>query len=77
MAKPMLPDWAHSYGKAHRMAKPRGISLAKPMGLYKAQSHGKSHWDIHDKSHGTKNCAFRCWVTWDENMYQEKKNPLW
>ena len=45
MAKPMLPNWAHSRGKAHRMAKPRGISLAKPMGQSKpkGQSHGKTH----------------------------------
>ena len=72
MAKPMLPDWAHSYGKAHRMAKPRGI-LGKTHGTIQGSItwqnplNGKSHWDIHGKNHGTKIVILD--VGWRQRQY--------
>ena len=67
MAKPMLPNWAHSRGKAHRMAKPKGISLAKPMVLTRLNHMAKPiEWQ---KPLGypwqkpwNQNRTFECWV---------------
>ena len=71
MAKPMLPDWAHSYGKAHCMAKPRGISKTHGtiQGSITWQNplNGKSHWDIHGKNHGTKIVILD--VGWRQRQY--------